>query len=69
MTHNEIIDTRAAAEALGLSYSTLTKMRVNGGGPIFLKLGRVVKYRRADLDTWMTENRRRSTSDNGRVTA
>jgi predicted DNA-binding transcriptional regulator AlpA len=55
----------AASEYIGLSVSTLNKLRVFGGGPIFLKLGRRVAYDAADLDAWLTSKRRRSTSDQG----
>ena len=55
----------AAAHHIGLSVSTLNKLRVSGGGPIFLKLGRRVAYDVADLDAWLATKRRRSTSDAG----
>lgn len=54
-----------AATYIGLSPSTLNKLRVFGGGPVFLKLGRRVAYDVADLDTWLASKRRRSTSDRG----
>lgn len=55
----------AAASYTGLSVSTLNKLRVFGGGPVFLKLGRRVAYDIADLDRWLETKRRRSTSDDG----
>ncbi len=55
----------AAASHIGLSVSTLNKLRVFGGGPVFLKLGRRVAYDMADLDAWLATKRRRSTSDDG----
>jgi predicted DNA-binding transcriptional regulator AlpA len=55
----------AAATHTGLSVSTLNKLRVFGGGPVFLKLGRRVAYDLADLDAWLASKRRRSTSDSG----
>jgi len=54
-----------AARHTGLSVSTLNKLRVFGGGPVFLKLGRRVAYDVADLDAWLASRRRRSTSDDG----
>jgi len=47
-----IVNAEAAAQFLGLSAITLAKWRVTGGGPTFLKLGRSVRYRMADLQTW-----------------
>ncbi len=56
----------AAAEYLGLSASTLAKMRLRGDGPIFYKAGsRVVVYDLADLESWLTARKRSSTSDTG----
>jgi predicted DNA-binding transcriptional regulator AlpA len=54
-----------AADHVGLSVSTLNKLRVFGGGPVFLKLGRRVAYDVADLDAWLASKRRTSTSDDG----
>lgn len=56
-----------AALRVGLSVSTLNKLRLSGGGPIFLKLGRRVVYHPADLEAWLATKRRRSTSDAGRI--
>lgn len=54
-----------AANFLGLAKSTLSKMRLSGGGPAFIKMGRRVAYRPEDLEKWINENRRKSTSDLG----
>lgn len=67
MTHRLTVE--AAAEYTGLSVSTLNKLRVFGGGPVFLKLGRRVVYEAADLDVWLASKRRRSTSDDGECAA
>lgn len=53
----------AAAQYVGLSASTLNKLRVFGGGPIFLKLGRRIAYDVTDLDAWLATKKRLSTSD------
>ncbi len=50
-----------AANYLGLSESTLNKLRCYGGGPVYLKLGRSVFYRTTDLDMWISEQERSST--------
>lgn len=59
--------TAGAAEYIGLAKSTLEKMRLTGGGPVFSSLGRVVVYQRADLDDWVAARRRQSTSDTGKA--
>jgi predicted DNA-binding transcriptional regulator AlpA len=61
-----MLNTREAAEFLGLSASTLNKMRITGAGPAYITLGlRRVVYHPADLKAWLDANRRRSTSDRG----
>ena len=53
-----------AAGYLGLSASTLAKMRMRGDGPLYSKLGtRIVVYDRDDLEAWLTMRRRQSTSE------
>ena len=54
-----------AARYLGISASTLSKLRVFGGGPKFHKLGRRVVYDTRDLDGWFEARQRSSTSDSG----
>jgi predicted DNA-binding transcriptional regulator AlpA len=52
-----------AAQYVGLSASTLAKMRVRGDGPPYAKAGRrVVLYSQQDLDAWLFGRLRRSTS-------
>lgn len=55
-----------AAAYTGLSESTLAKRRVTGAPPKFLKLGgRAIGYAVSDLNEWLSECRRSSTSDIG----
>ena len=58
-----VFTTPLAAQYLGLSRATLETFRSRGGGPAFSKLGRRIVYTRKDLDRWIAERRRRSTSD------
>ncbi len=57
------VDTRQAAELIGMSRRTLEKWRGEGTGPPFLKLGRRVLYSVADLEEWLRSRRRYSTSE------
>lgn len=59
----ELLDTRAAAQCLGVSKSFLDKKRVLGGGPVFCKVGRRVFYARSDLEQWIGARRFSSTSE------
>jgi len=54
---------REAAAHLRLSKSHLDKLRLAGGGPAYLKLGRRVVYDLRDLETWAEGSRRTSTSE------
>jgi hypothetical protein len=58
--------TEDAATYLGLSVQTLAKMRWNGNSPPYTKAGRRVLYDLVDLDAWIAEGKRRSTSDEPR---
>lgn len=57
-----ILSTPSAADYCGLGASTFEKLRVTGGGPAHIKLGRRVVYHRDDLNTWLGAMRRQSTS-------
>jgi predicted DNA-binding transcriptional regulator AlpA len=59
------LDAKQASERLGLSMSTLAKLRLSGEGPAYAKLGRRVVYRPADLAAWVEANRFKSTSEYG----
>lgn len=58
-----LLTTQNAAERLGLSPRTLEALRVRGGGPSYLKLGRLVRYEPAALEAWIDARRLVSTSD------
>ena len=62
---NPVLSVKEAATRVGLSASTLNKMRIYGGGPRFIKLRRRVVYDEADLQQWLLSHRRHSTSDVG----
>jgi len=52
-----------AAKLLRLSERTLERLRVTGGGPKFIKAGRSVRYREADLEAWIAARVINSTSE------
>jgi predicted DNA-binding transcriptional regulator AlpA len=61
-----LLTQREAAMALRLSERTLERSRVTGLGPPFVKAGRRVLYRPADIDAWIERRLRTSTSDLGK---
>jgi excisionase family DNA binding protein len=60
--YDRTLTVRSAAHYLGLSASTLNKLRCTGAGPVYFKLGRAVRYAPQDLDDWLTARRISSTS-------
>lgn len=61
-----------AARYVGLSKSSLDKLRMGSDGPAYFKLGRAVVYATADLDAWLASKRCASTwavNDNARAKA
>ena len=61
-SHSERLSVTGAAVYLGVSASFLNKARSYGGGPTYAKLGRRVVYSLTDLDAYLAEGRRTSTS-------
>jgi predicted DNA-binding transcriptional regulator AlpA len=48
-----VLTSREAAAFLRLSPRTLNRLRVEGGGPRYLKLRRSIRYRQSDLASWL----------------
>ena len=51
----ELLTTCEAAGYLRLAITTLEHWRLEGRGPAFCKIGRQVRYRRAEVDRWLAE--------------
>lgn len=49
----------------GITTRWLDKARCTGEGPRFIKVGKKVLYRLADIEAWLDEQTRQSTSDTG----
>lgn len=63
LSHSEPLRSADAARYIGISPSTLAKMRTRGNGPVYVKAGhRVVLYLKDDIDAWLSSCRRRSTA-------
>lgn len=59
----EILNTKEAANYVRLGKPTLERFRISGDGPPYAKLGGAVRYRRSDLDAWLSSRLIRSTSE------
>lgn len=61
---DNLVDVREAARRLGLSKSTLDKMRCSGRGPLFIRAtDRSIRYDPKDLRAFRQQRRRRTTSE------
>jgi len=60
---SRLLTVKEAAEYCRLSASTLNRLRVNGGGPRYTKLAGKVLYDMRDLDQWIEDSKRGSTSE------
>lgn len=63
----ELLDQRAVARMINATEKFLEARRHRGGGPVFCKIGSLVRYRRSDVMDWIEAQRRTSTSGDGRV--
>jgi excisionase family DNA binding protein len=56
--HSDVyLTTQEAAAYLRLSPNTLAQWRCWDRGPAFVRFGRAVRYRKADLDAWASTQR------------
>ena len=61
----DLLDTKQSAQVLGLKPQTLEAWRLRGKHLQFLKLGSRVFYQRAELDRFIAQSVRSSTSQTG----
>ena len=62
----ELLSTPDAARVLGMKPAALENWRWKGEGPPFVRVtARAIRYRREDLERFVEERLRRSTSDPG----
>jgi Helix-turn-helix domain len=65
---DDIFDERAAGVLLGgtdrpISPRTFQRWRQRGLGPKFVRIGNQIRYRRSDLETWLSSRIAQSTAD------
>ncbi|WP_371873162.1 helix-turn-helix transcriptional regulator [Geomonas limicola] len=53
---------RDVAEMLGMTESWVEQIRLRGGGPVYHKIGKSVRYRIEDVLAWIDGQKRCSTS-------
>lgn len=67
MDERPLIREREAADMLNVSVAALRKWRREGKGPRYIKVGRLVRYRVAELDSFVTQHEHTPTSVVGRL--
>lgn len=59
MAHQELLTPEDTAKFLGLRPHTLATWRCTGRYDLpFIKMGRAIRYRRADVEAWLAANQR-----------
>lgn len=66
---SEKLNTIQAAAYISMSVSWLSKTRLDGTGPAYLKIGGAVRYLPSDLDAWLESTRRTAVYDFANDTA
>ena len=59
----ELRNESAVAKELNCEVKTLQAWRCRGGGPPFIRVGRLVRYRPEDVEAWIESRRVSSTSE------
>ncbi len=61
----KLLNEKQVSELTGRAVTTLQKDRLKGIGLRYVRLGRLVRYRPQDVEAWIEQNLRCSTSDPG----
>ncbi|MEM8970498.1 MAG: helix-turn-helix domain-containing protein [Pseudomonadota bacterium] len=56
-SEDRLLDRREVEELFGISKRFLEVSVQRGGGPPFIRIGRLVRYRTCDIRTWIQTNR------------
>ncbi len=61
----KLLNNNSTAEWLGISHRTLPIWRVQGKGPKFIKIGKLVRYEHTEIEAWILANTHSNTSRQG----
>ena len=61
----EVLTTEQAADYLQVSKQKLEIDRHHGRGVVFTKIGRLIRYRKSDIDSYLAGNVRHNTIEGG----
>lgn len=60
-TDQEFYTPRQLADLLQLDERTVRRWRIDGGGPLFVRVGGSVRYRKSDVEAWIKDNTQETT--------
>jgi len=63
MKNETLLNVKQAAEFLTVVPRTLQAWRDRGYGVQYIKVGRLIRYRQSDIETWLEAQVRQSTKD------
>ena len=63
----ELLNEQAVAKQLNCEVKTLQAWRCRGGGPPFIRVGRLVRYRPQSVEAWIESRSVNSTSEIARA--
>lgn len=52
---SRLMTSREVAEYLRISESLINSYRADGIGPVYIKMGKLVRYRLEDVEEWMSK--------------
>lgn len=58
----DLLNEQELCDWLRIKVPTVRKWRILGRGPVFQRIGTLVRYRRGDVQTWLDANTYSSTS-------
>lgn len=61
-----LFDTPQLSSHLGIGEKALEKWRLQGKGPKFIKVGKLVRYDEADVLAWIEQQKRSNTTEGAR---
>jgi predicted DNA-binding transcriptional regulator AlpA len=61
----QLLNNDETADMLNVSRRTLPVWRVQGKGPKFIKIGKLVRYERTEIEAWILANTHANTSRQG----
>jgi excisionase family DNA binding protein len=57
--HREIFNVKEAAQLLGVTVSAIRRWLREGRAPASFRAGRLIRFRRSDIDVWIEQNTKR----------